>query len=301
MPRFVVLMSTYNGEKYLSEQIESILNQTIEDFCLMIHDDGSSDSTLKIIKKYSEMDSRIKLHFSDKQGYPMCFYNLLKNAPNASYYAFSDQDDIWLKNKLEAAYIKLKDKSGPLLYACKRYIVNSDANKILWEDEAPSLSLAEVFLKQNRAGGNTMVMNNEFREICLKYNPKFAPFHDAYYFRLSILFNGFIYDERPYILYRQHNTNASGMEVFGWRLFLKRISSLKAKNFSEKSNIYLYAHDLYEGYKDELDNEKNQILYAIKHQEKIKSKFLLLIKYHMGFSPIYEYLWKMMNIVLGRL
>lgn len=302
MPKFIVLMSTYNGEKYLSEQIDSILNQTIEDFWLLIHDDGSNDSTLKIIKEYSGKDSRVKLHSCNKQGYPMCFYYLLKNAPSASYYAFSDQDDVWLENKLEAAYDKLKDKSGAFLYACKRHIVNEDASKIIWEDESPLVSLADAFLKQNRAGGNTMVMNSEFREICLKYNPRYAPFHDAYYFRLSILFDCFVYDEKPHILYRQHNKNASGMEVFGWRLFLKRINSIKKRDGSKKSNIYLYAIDLYEGYKDDgLDDEKLQILYAITHQEKIKSKVLLLTKYHISVFPIYEYIWKMMNIMLGRL
>ena len=100
-----VLMCTYNGEKYIKEQIDSILNQTHEDLCLYIRDDGSTDQTLEIIAEYERNNpGRVVVMDPLKHlGYPDCFWDILARCPKADYYAFSDQDDVWDERKLECA------------------------------------------------------------------------------------------------------------------------------------------------------------------------------------------------------
>ena len=121
MPKVIIMMSTYNGEKYLAEQIESILNQTEKDFVLEIHDDGSTDGTLEIIKAYAQKDKRICIDNSGHKGYPKCFFDLMKDAGEAKYYAFSDQDDVWLPNKIERAISFIDNEESPALYGAGPY------------------------------------------------------------------------------------------------------------------------------------------------------------------------------------
>lgn len=96
-----IAMATYNGEKYLREQLDSILVQTISDFELIICDDCSNDSTRKILSEYAKKDSRIKVIFNEQNlGFVKNFEKTISFC-NGEYIAFSDQDDIWLPNHLE--------------------------------------------------------------------------------------------------------------------------------------------------------------------------------------------------------
>ena len=97
-----VFMSTYNGEKYLEQQIESILHQEHVKVKLFIRDDGSKDNTIKILRKYSKL-SNIHVIYGDNIGYAKSFLKIIENNEYTSYYSFSDQDDIWLPNKLHEA------------------------------------------------------------------------------------------------------------------------------------------------------------------------------------------------------
>ena len=112
--KVAVLISTYNGEKYLEEQLNSILNQTYKNIEIVIRDDGSKDSTINIIKKYQEKYDNIILKEGTNVGFIKSFFQLLAFA-NADYYAFCDQDDSWLENKIELAVRALNevDNSKP--------------------------------------------------------------------------------------------------------------------------------------------------------------------------------------------
>ena len=114
-----ILMSTYNGEQFFAEQIESIQKQTVKDWTLYIRDDGSSDTTPEIIKHYAQLDSRIVFINADNRenfGVIKNFYTLLKHS-KADYYFFSDQDDIWLEDKLAVTLAEAEkyDSQKPLL------------------------------------------------------------------------------------------------------------------------------------------------------------------------------------------
>lgn len=119
MKKIAIILSAYNGEKYIRQQIESIISQSYEDFDLYIHDDGSTDSTMNIIEEFAMKYSNIKIIVKEKGlRYPKCFIEMLSSIPKYKYYAFSDQDDFWDKNKLKTAIDILdeKDYTLPLLY-----------------------------------------------------------------------------------------------------------------------------------------------------------------------------------------
>ena len=104
--KVLILLSTYNGEKYLEEQLNTILNQTTEEISvsIIIRDDGSSDNTIKIINKYINDYDCIKLIKGKNLGPALSFRELINLADETySFYAFADQDDIWVKGKIEAA------------------------------------------------------------------------------------------------------------------------------------------------------------------------------------------------------
>ena len=119
MKKVAVLVSTYNGENYIASQLDSIINQTYKNIDIYVRDDCSKDHTLDVLKKY-EKDNKIILIKSNKNlGYPEAFYEMLKKA-KADYYAFSDQDDVWEKDKIEIAVRNLnksKEKTPALFYA----------------------------------------------------------------------------------------------------------------------------------------------------------------------------------------
>ena len=97
--KVAVLLSTYNGEKYVGAQIHSILTQNYKNIEIVVRDDGSKDKTVEIIKEYMQKYSNIVLHQGENLGFIKSFFELLKYE-DADYYAFADQDDIWLPNKI---------------------------------------------------------------------------------------------------------------------------------------------------------------------------------------------------------
>lgn len=107
-PTVSVLMSTYNGAKYIREQIDSILNQKDVNVELLIRDDGSSDNTAEICKEYQKKNTNIRFYQGENIGVGKSFMELLKKAPEADYYSFSDQDDVWLEDKLSRAVKMIK-------------------------------------------------------------------------------------------------------------------------------------------------------------------------------------------------
>ena len=117
MEKVDVLLATYNGEKYLKEQIDSILEQTYSDFRLFISDDGSADDTRKILEEYKNKDSRIQVFFQESNlGVVKNFEFLLKKVESA-YYMFSDQDDIWKAEKIEKSLNKIENDNCDLVYS----------------------------------------------------------------------------------------------------------------------------------------------------------------------------------------
>ena len=243
-----VLISTYNGEKYLRELIESVLNQDIKQLTLIIRDDGSNDNTLEILNGYSNKRD-IKI-FSEKNiGVVQSFFKLLKlSSPNSDYYAFCDQDDIWMRDKLSRAINSLDKfpKEIPLMY-CSRTILVNDKLKIIRYSKIPRRQPSfRNALVENIATGCTIVINKSARKLILKQIPLSALMYDWWVYLTLSAFGKVIYDVEPRILYRQHSSNTIGVEtnfIRKWngrfKRFIKRGKKLPiSQQVNEFQKIY---------------------------------------------------------------
>ena len=113
--KLAVLMSTYNGSKYLRQQLESILNQVCDcEIDIWVRDDGSSDDTLKILREYAAF-GRLRWYTGENLKPARSFLDLVKHCPGYDYYAFSDQDDVWYPNKLRDGIDRIKNQCGPAM------------------------------------------------------------------------------------------------------------------------------------------------------------------------------------------
>ena len=274
MEKVCVLMSTYNGEKYLNEQMDSILNQKNIEVDILVRDDGSTDNTLNILKEYIKKYKNISYYTGTNLRSAKSFMNLLFTAKEYNYYAFSDQDDVWDKNKLYVAVSKLKE--GYNLYGGKKSIVDSELKKMNCEDEIPfSLNLGSVILRC-RIAGCTMVFDKKLREELLKYNRKVISMHDSWVLKVAASIGKIFYDQKEYILYRQHSNNVVGAKKNFIKQFKERILNLKKRK--EQSSVrILMARELYDNYSDFLSkNDKENLYYFVNYKENYEYRLKLL-------------------------
>ena len=167
--KVTILMSTYNGERFLNEQIDSILQQEDIEACLFVRDDGSKDKTISILEQYQEAHV-LRFYQGHNLGPAMSFMNLLMEAPATDYYAFSDQDDFWEKDKLSVAVDSLrKYPDEPALYFGRTQLADKKLNILPSPELAPKLTFGESLIHEF-IPGCTMVLNNKLREIVNTYS-----------------------------------------------------------------------------------------------------------------------------------
>jgi len=202
-----VLLCTYNGEKYIRRQLDSVLAQTGVNVSFLIHDDGSTDGTLSILGEYG-LESSVGGHLGPAHG----FLELAANAPDADLYAFCDQDDVWDSDKLKSAADMIAGAEGPALYCCSTRLVEDEtfiADHIL--DTGRSLS-ARLFYAG--ISGNTIVFNRALKEHLAEHLPEDLIMHDSWLVKLCIASGGrFVIDPAAHISYRMHGSNEVGMEL----------------------------------------------------------------------------------------
>lgn len=219
-------MATYNGEKYLVEQLDSIINQTYHNWNLLIRDDNSTDKTLEIIQNYHKKDKRIKILKDNKGnlGIVRNFEELLKSS-ESEFIMFSDQDDIWVENKLDM-YLKMIEKIKN-----KGFMIHSDA--ILF-DKNKSNILKDTFISKKAINrglenvffnyfvqGATILISKEIKNFILPF-PKEVYLHDRYIHLISELFFERIFINKALIYYRQHGDNQIGAKNTIRELLSKR-------------------------------------------------------------------------------
>lgn len=207
-----VVMSTYNGEKFIEEQIKSIFEQRRVRIKLIIRDDGSSDNTVEIIRRLS-CKYNIVLEQGCNIGAKNSFYELIRNCPDSRYIAFCDQDDYWLQEKLHIAIKFLKNyEHVPSMYYSNLYVV--DENLKGRKKMFTSLSVKNYgqSLTYNEVVGCTLVINRRLLNV-VKESLAVKPvcFHDQWISLLCSCVNGVkVADNDAYILYRQHQNNEIG-------------------------------------------------------------------------------------------
>lgn len=211
----LVLMSSYNGEKYIEEQIRSIMQQkTSFNLVLRIRDDGSTDATCNIIESMQhKYPNRIELIRGNNKGYNASFFELIKDAENFDFYALSDQDDVWLDDKIETAvtYLQKEDNRIPILYASTSYLVDDDLKPYgRTRKKQKKLSIYNTII-QNICPGHTQVMNNKLLDLLKKdIDTNMLYVYDSWIANVAMLYGKIVYDNTPHTYYRQHRGNQLG-------------------------------------------------------------------------------------------
>lgn len=276
MKKITILMSTYNGEKYLEEQLESLLLQENVKINILVRDDGSSDNTKKILNKYQK-NEKLKWYTGKNLKPAWSFMDLIYNAPKSDYYAFSDQDDYWLKDKLSIALKELEkfDNSKPCLYYGRPRLVDANLNPIA----NPKSSLhcmtkfSEAIINSN-ATGCTMVFNNELCKMIKMTNPNYIDMHDSWIHKVCIISNGNIcFDKDVHILYRQHDNNVIGIKKSFLRTVKLKINSLTKKE-RKRSKVIKSLYDCYSSKMS--DEDKKLALLVINYDKNILNRLKLL-------------------------
>lgn len=212
MNQVTILLATYNGGKYLEQQLLSLLAQHYKNWSLLIRDDGSSDDTLEIIQKYISLDKRIAL-INDNLGSLGCVNNflILLSHSQTPYTIFCDQDDIWLENKLEVLVNSMHgmDESVPRLAYGGAYLYNLQTGVGPHEIIYPVHDLQAMLFRGSGLRGCSLLFNAALRRKVLSYKGT-TSMHDFTVTFLAILFGETIMVNRPLMLYRQHESNVTG-------------------------------------------------------------------------------------------
>lgn len=268
--RITVLMSTYNGEKFLREQLDSIIAQDLPadvELKIIVRDDGSKDSTLDILDEYAQKYDNIITYYTGENLKPAkSFWHLLKNCPSSDYYAFSDQDDMWYPDKMKVAITTLQAQENqdiPLLYTSNVMVTDAELNQIGIMNTAKMYTDLAHVLIYNVSNGCTQVFNNIAREEFIKYDmdTNLVIMHDRLADLLTAMFGKMIYDDNPTMFYRQHGNNVIGEQSIGkLKSFVKRVKRFLGSSNSIRSERCKMFLDLYG---DRLDDEQKRLIYAV--------------------------------------
>ena len=279
-----ILMATYNGEKYIENQILSLQQQTHKNWILYIRDDGSTDSTLEILENFSKSDNRIKI-IKDSLGCNLGagknFIALTKYSLS-EYVIFCDQDDIWFEKKLELLLKFMLEKSKeyiPTLVYCDGYGYSENEGIIT----IPSISTYHAknlnqFLFFN-AGyqGCSVMFNKELNNVCSNYKADYFYMHDDVVSLIAHTFGEVYFLPKKLMLYRQHSKNVTGNIDITFKGFLKRVFNTKSFVLSKKH--YDEKLSFYEAYKDMIEDKDKKLFesYMVFPKRNLLSRLVIII------------------------
>ena len=258
MEKIDILLATYNGSKYLHEQLDSILSQSYGNINVIIRDDGSSDNTVMIINEYEEKDNRVKLLNDNlgNLGFVRNFEELMKNS-TSEYLMFSDQDDIWYNNKVETSYTRIKaieeinGKSCPILVHTNSRIMNYETRtKSLFISNCAKNSSFENSFFNFFVQGSTVLINESLKREALPFS-KEVYLHDRYLHLIAEFIGVRAYIDMPTMDYRQHSNNEIGSRV-------NIIDKIKNKRYFDLKDreLLIFLDNTYSTSLDEIKKEK---------------------------------------------
>lgn len=294
-----ILMSTYNGEKYISRQLNSIVKQDVP-VSLLIRDDGSSDATVDIIEKYEKKYDFISHKACDNTGVIHSFFELFRMADKDSdYYALADQDDIWFNDKISRA-AEVLDRypdDVPVLYCAAQKLIDSEDNvlKVRMRDVSirPGFGNAVV---ENIATGCTCVFNKKMLELVSDYEPEYTIMHDWWLYMIASSMGIIYYDKKPCMYYRQHDNNTMGSRTNYIDEFKERF----ARFAGNKGKLYRQMQCFAEKYRPEGENgEIIKLLLDYKKSIKSRAKCILsnrIYRQRTGDNIIFKLLFFMNHI-----
>jgi hypothetical protein len=220
-----ILLSTYNGESFLGAQLRSYLSQTHDDWTLHWRDDGSTDASVQVVARFAAEVGNGRCIFPDEAGQrhaTSSFLALLRAArgSNAAYFAFSDQDDVWLPEKLARGVAALDRMSGaePALYCAGRIVVDAELRQQYVPGGLHRPPGFPAALTQNVAPGCTMMLNRAAADLVLYSQPPNTTWHDWWCYIMVAAAGGHVLvDRTATVLHRQHGNNLVGEPRCWWR------------------------------------------------------------------------------------
>lgn len=304
LKKIAVLLSAYNGERYIEEQIESILNQIdIDNIRLIIRNDGSCDNTINIINRLKNSNPNIEIINGNNIGLVASFFELLKYAYNSNfdYYSFSDQDDYWFPEKLSIAIRELEGKTEPCMYASCSLIADENLNTRgkTTQKKVKDITFFNSAI-QNFCPGHNQVLNRAMAEKVLKstiYSKEIYS-QDLWITQVATVTGKIIFDNSPHTLYRQHSNNqlSFGKSMIEWAIdHIKRLM----KNEGQKIAVQLkYFVDCYNEYLN--DEQKEEIQFFFDSQKSFFKRVRYAVRTKMYRQKSYETpMFKMIYIISG--
>lgn len=315
--KVLILLSSYNGERYINSQIDSLLSQEDVDIHILIRDDGSSDKTVKIIESRREATDKITLVKGKNLGFAMSFLDLLLEAHSYlekyDYYALCDQDDVWLPKKLISAVSLLQEKSignKPNLYWGGYTLVDENLEPLYPEkremsaednDISQPVMTKPTILVRYFMLGCTMVIDRNMVDFIYNHQPKGKiSMHDLWLSQTAIFFGNVIYDHRPFLLYRQHGNNAAGIDnskKARWKRLKKSFKTYERRHFRE-----LNAKNLLSAYNDILTPEDHDLISTVaNYRSSIKNRFMMLMNKEINMGSKGSDMFIKLRVLLGLL
>lgn len=266
-----ILLSTYNGDEHISEQINSLINQSYKNWRLIIRDDGSSDKTVNTIKEYIKKYPQKIVFIEDDNkhlGSYKSYFKLLGYSNN-NYIMFCDQDDTWFGNKIEVTIKKMMElqsiyKNIPILIHSNLKVVNvglKTINESFWKYQKlnPNLKRLNNLLIQNNVTGCTVMINRKLKDL-LETVPSNAIMHDWWFALIASAFGVIDYIDEPLILYRQHGTNDTGAKKYKITYFVSRVFKFN-ESIKSINKIINQGKEFYSIYGNMLAKEQKDIIY----------------------------------------
>jgi len=289
--KITILLSTYNGAMYLKEQLDSLISQSHEDICIVARDDGSTDQSYEILQAFMQYFSlHVKVledrtNVGAKKSFELLMNEALKM--KAQYMMFCDQDDIWLPEKIEKTYLKMKEfeKSHPSL----PLLVHGDVSVVdkqlkvmsssFWSYQHidPTRDRLNHLLLHNIVTGCTVMVNRALAEK-VKTIPDEAIMHDWWMAMVASAFGKIGYIDEPLMLYRQHGSNDTGAKNYGWGYFIKKFRERPSLDrYLAQAEMFLYM------YEETLDDKSKEMLLVLKDFNSLSKfkKIKVIIKYKL--------------------
>ena len=265
-PRVQVLMSTFNGTKYLPMQLESLQEQEDVDVSILIRDDGSTDGTLSYLQGYCQEHANTSFYTGENMKPARSFLNLISVSHDEEYFALCDQDDVWDSDKISVAITKMQGFPAdvPVLYYSNLRIVDQDLNFIRNSHD-------RILVQKNKYSslceplptGCTMVFNKALRDLVKEKTPDYCSMHDSWIYMICQFFGVSIYDEIPHISYRQHGNNVIGAYTRkNLRFYVDKLKRMFDRNLQPR---YHNAISFLECYGDKLIPEDYEKVWEVAH------------------------------------
>lgn len=263
--KICIALSTYNGERYIKEQLDSILSQSYENFIILVRDDNSNDKTLEILSSYDIKVIDEKKNLGIKKSFAFLMQYSFKNL-DSDYLMFSDQDDIWDTNKVKTTYRKMQEleniygMDAPLLVHGDLTVVDENLEVIAssfwkYQNIDPSKDSLNHLLLHNTVTGCTMMINRSLAEK-IKNIPSEGIMHDWWIAMVASAFGKIAYIDESLMLYQQHGKNDTGAKHYGVRYFIKKVLTkplFEKYIYQSRAFLKLYGHELDKYHKSMLE------------------------------------------------